>query len=156
MRTAESWLMEYGESHRHPTNILIHKVCVPIIVYTLLALFWSLPFPWRVDVPFITYFSNWAGVLIFFCLIFYFSLGLKPGIFMTIYALPALIFLKSVGVENNITVAKIAGTVFIIAWIGQFIGHKVEGKKPSFLKDLLYLLIGPLWVFRPLWNLFCP
>jgi uncharacterized membrane protein YGL010W len=36
--------------------------------------------------------------------------------------------------------------VFAIAWLGQFIGHKVEGAKPSFFKDLQFLLIGPLWL----------
>jgi uncharacterized membrane protein YGL010W len=35
-----------------------------------------------------------------------------------------------------------------LAWIGQFYGHKIEGKKPSFLKDLEFLLIGPLWVIQ--------
>ncbi len=36
--------------------------------------------------------------------------------------------------------------VFVVAWIGQFIGHKIEGKKPSFLQDLQFLLIGPVWL----------
>ena len=35
--------------------------------------------------------------------------------------------------------------IFVVAWIGQFYGHKVEGKKPSFFKDLQFLLIGPVW-----------
>ena len=34
----------------------------------------------------------------------------------------------------------------MIAWIGQFIGHKIEGAKPSFFEDLQFLLIGPAWV----------
>ena len=38
------------------------------------------------------------------------------------------------------------GRLFVLAWIGQFIGHKVEGKKPSFFKDLQFLLIGPAWL----------
>jgi uncharacterized membrane protein YGL010W len=40
--------------------------------------------------------------------------------------------------------------VFVLAWIGQFIGHEIEGKRPSFLTDLTYLLIGPLWVWAKL------
>ncbi len=36
--------------------------------------------------------------------------------------------------------------VFVVAWIGQFVGHKIEGSKPSFLTDLAYLLIGPAWI----------
>jgi uncharacterized membrane protein YGL010W len=36
--------------------------------------------------------------------------------------------------------------VFVLAWIGQFIGHKIEGARPSFFTDLAYLLIGPAWL----------
>ena len=36
--------------------------------------------------------------------------------------------------------------IFVVAWVGQFIGHAVEGKRPSFFKDLLFLLVGPLWL----------
>jgi uncharacterized membrane protein YGL010W len=43
-------------------------------------------------------------------------------------------------------------TVFVLAWIGQFIGHKIEGKKPSFFDDLRYLLIGPLFVLAVLYR----
>ena len=41
---------------------------------------------------------------------------------------------------------KLAIAVFVVAWIGQFVGHKIEGRKPSFLTDLAYLLIGPAWL----------
>ena len=40
----------------------------------------------------------------------------------------------------------LAIAVFVVAWIAQFVGHKIEGRKPSFLTDLTYLLIGPAWV----------
>jgi uncharacterized membrane protein YGL010W len=41
---------------------------------------------------------------------------------------------------------KICTVSFVLAWIGQFIGHKIEGKKPSFFKDVAFLLIGPAWL----------
>jgi uncharacterized membrane protein YGL010W len=40
--------------------------------------------------------------------------------------------------------------IFVVAWVGQFYGHHIEGKKPSFLKDLQFLLIGPAWVLEKL------
>ncbi len=40
----------------------------------------------------------------------------------------------------------VSATVFVLAWIGQFVGHRVEGRKPAFLEDLRSLLIGPAWV----------
>jgi uncharacterized membrane protein YGL010W len=44
------------------------------------------------------------------------------------------------------TVLPISLVVFVLAWIGQFVGHRIEGKKPSFFEDLRFLLIGPLFV----------
>ncbi|MHB8570343.1 MAG: Mpo1-like protein, partial [Metallibacterium sp.] len=44
----------------------------------------------------------------------------------------------------------LAGVVFVLAWIGQFIGHAIEGQRPSFLTDLAYLLIGPAWLVSKL------
>ncbi len=150
MKKVEDWLSEYGESHRHPTNRIIHKFCVPLIVYTLIAMLWALPFPLITPSPLI----NWAGILTLIALVFYFSLGFRPGIFMALFILPLFIFLKMIGTEQAPIIFQISGVLFIIAWIFQFIGHKIEGKRPSFLKDLFFLLIGPLWVFRPLWKIF--
>lgn len=49
--------------------------------------------------------------------------------------------------QNTSHLLAINLTLFILAWIGQFYGHHVEGKKPSFFQDLQFLLIGPLWVY---------
>ena len=46
----------------------------------------------------------------------------------------------------NTPLWSIALTIFVGAWIGQFIGHKLEGKKPSFFNDLQFLMIGPAWL----------
>ena len=48
--------------------------------------------------------------------------------------------------RDAIGLAKVAFGIFVIAWIGQFIGHKIEGKKPSFLEDLQFLMVGPAWL----------
>ncbi|MEJ1960555.1 MAG: Mpo1-like protein [Gammaproteobacteria bacterium] len=42
--------------------------------------------------------------------------------------------------------------IFVTAWIGQFIGHALEGKQPSFFKDVQFLLIGPLWLVAALYR----
>jgi len=42
--------------------------------------------------------------------------------------------------------------VFVLAWVAQFVGHEFEGKRPSFLTDLVYLLIGPLWLMSKLFR----
>jgi uncharacterized membrane protein YGL010W len=40
--------------------------------------------------------------------------------------------------------------IFVAAWVAQFVGHKIEGKKPSFFEDMQYLWVGPLFVLSKL------
>jgi len=47
---------------------------------------------------------------------------------------------------------QLALGVFVIAWILQFIGHAVEGKRPSFFTDVRFLLIGPAWLLAFLYR----
>lgn len=144
MRDLNQWLEEYSVSHRHPTNKLIHNICVPLIMFSVLGLFWAIPRPeFLIDS---TYF-NWATIFSALCMIFYFTLGVKTGLLMLMVLIPMIILLamlETVGVPIFLT----SIIIFVVSWVGQFVGHKIEGKKPSFFQDLQFLLIGPLWVFR--------
>ena len=57
-----------------------------------------------------------------------------------------LVYYVNVNFEHRSWIVFVA--VFTLSWIGQFYGHKIEGKKPSFLKDLQFLLIGPIWLLH--------
>jgi uncharacterized membrane protein YGL010W len=143
MRTFDQWMSEYEVSHRHSTNQLIHKICVPLIMLTVIGFFWSIPVPASfLAVPYL----NWATLFILGCLIFYITLSFKMFLAMLIqtFVMCAICeFLARQGI-----LLPFSAVVFVLAWIGQFYGHKLEGKKPSFLQDLAFLLIGPLWVTR--------
>ena len=132
----QSLLEEYGQSHRNKANIYIHKICVPLIFFTVLGLTWD----WRIADIRLTWY------LIALVLPFYLRLG---GLALAII-LPQIIL--SVVLLDYFFPDKSAWpfclTVFVLAWIGQFIGHKIEGRKPSFFQDLLFLLIGPIWVVK--------
>ena len=136
-------LDEYGESHQHPTNKLIHWVCVPLIVWSLLGMIWSIHTPEIFSsLPLIL---NWAVILIIFPMIYYLtvSTSLAMGILIAFLLMLGPIYWLE---QTDISLLKMSVVIFIIAWIGQFIGHSIEGKRPSFLKDLQFLLIGPLWL----------
>ena len=47
---------------------------------------------------------------------------------------------------------SISATIFVAAWVLQFIGHKIEGKKPSFFEDIQYLWVGPMFVLSKLFG----
>jgi uncharacterized membrane protein YGL010W len=139
MKSAEQWLDEYALTHRHPTNKLIHYICVPSILWSVLALLWVVPRPSFLGS------LNWAVVFCAMALGFYLRLGVRHfvGMFLVlILALGTIMGFESL----DLPIAMIAMVVFVVAWIGQFYGHVLEGKKPSFFEESLFLLIGPLWI----------
>ena len=148
MKTAQQWFDEYAVSHQNETNQFIHYICVPAIFFSVIGLLMSIPTTFLENLlglynPLL---ENWAVVVGLFISIFYFRLGFWYFIKMILLILVSIIgnyWLSSFG-----NLAMISFAIFVVAWIGQFYGHKVEGMKPSFIKDLQFLLIGPLWVIE--------
>lgn len=136
MRTLSSYLDEYEVSHRHPVNVKLHTVCVPLILWSTVGFFHTFTLGQGNLRP--------SHLLALFALGFYASLrNLKMLLAMALML--AVIFASFPYVPELFWASII---VFVVAWIGQFYGHKVEGRKPSFFKDLLFLLIGPVWVIH--------
>lgn len=142
MRTVHQWLSEYGESHQNAVNKFIHWICVPSIVLSVIGLLWSIPFPAALTVsPWL----NWATVVMGLACVYY----LVTSISLALGMIPIFAFLAwIVGQLDRLSTPlwQISIGIFVVAWIGQFIGHKIEGKKPSFFKDVQFLLIGPMWL----------
>ena len=146
MRPIDLLLETYGESHKNATNKLIHWVCVPAIMFSLLTLLFAIPFFVERSL-----WANWAFVLLVGAWIYYARLSMTMLIgFVVIGGLMLLGIMGLYGMAGYDagTLALYAVIIFVDAWIGQFIGHKIEGKKPSFLQDVQYLLIGPAWLLH--------
>ncbi|HMP13670.1 MAG TPA: DUF962 domain-containing protein [Saprospiraceae bacterium] len=145
-KTMQWFLDKYGESHQNATNKLIHWVCVPSIMFSLLGLMYAIPFLTERGL-----FTNWAAVFLALALLYYLRLSLPMFIgFLIIGGLMLLgnnAIYEAVGNHAG-QLALVSLAIFVIAWIGQFIGHKIEGKKPSFLEDVQFLLIGPAWLLH--------
>ena len=149
MKSIEQWIEEYGESHQNSTNKAIHWICVPLIMLSLLALISMIPFP----IHDITLFSingekvllNWTIIFLLFAIIFYLRLSISIAVGMLLIAIGMIASINWI-VLFDPTIWKLSLSIFVMAWIGQFIGHKIEGKKPSFFEDLQFLLIGPAWL----------
>ena len=143
MRTVTDWLGEYGASHTNATNKLLHWLCVPPIVLSVLGLLWSLPVP--ASFVALSAWLNWATLAAAAALTYYFALSptLALGVLVAFLAL-VLITERLAALPWPLWVTSVV--IFVAAWIGQFIGHAIEGKRPSFFKDLQFLLIGPLWL----------
>lgn len=140
MKTLKQYLDEYSFSHQHPTNIRIHKICVPIIMFSLLGILKAMP----VSAAWPLWF-DWSLVLIAFSMAFYTYLkNLRVIMIMGAETIVMLFILEALRPRFFL----ICLLLFVLAWIGQFIGHSIEGKRPSFFKDLLFLLIGPIWTLK--------
>jgi len=148
MKPLAQWNNEYGESHQNRTNKLIHYLCVPSIYMTVLGVLWAIPFP-ELGAP---SWVNWATVLMLPALIFYFVLSMKVGLGMTAFSILCVWFLQFWQTNMSVSVLTMSVVVFVIAWILQFVGHHIEGKKPSFFKDVQFLLIGPVWILCHLFH----
>lgn len=150
MRSAAKWLDDYGVSHRNPTNKVLHWICVPVIVWCVVGLLWSLPFPRTLGAQ--SPIANWGTLAVLAALIYYALLSVP----LALGALPVLLaMLWSIDrFERSAPLPLWSACValFVLAWIGQFIGHAIEGKRPSFFKDLQFLLIGPLWLLADLYR----
>jgi uncharacterized membrane protein YGL010W len=105
---------------------------------------WITPFPpgIRAAIPW----ANWATVITLLALIYYallsvpLALGILPFLVLMLWSIDA------VNHNNWAPMWLICASLFVLAWIGQFIGHAVEKKRPSFFKDLQFLMIGPMWL----------
>jgi uncharacterized membrane protein YGL010W len=142
MKKLDTWLSEYAESHQHPVNQAIHHVCVPLIVFSLLGLLWLVPGGLHQQYP---SYLNLATLLVIVALVYYFFLSILFAAGMLIASALMLLSIWWLFVTNA-PLFEISVFIFILAWVGQFVGHRIEGKKPSFFKDIQFLLIGPLWV----------
>lgn len=142
MASIDQWLEEYGRSHRHPVNKVLHWICVPAIVLTVLGALSLVPLPG------LAAHRDWANLgtlgaglalLYYLRLAPLLALGVLPLLVLTFVGIDAL-------AAQRWPLWQSCLAIFVVAWIGQFIGHAVEGRRPSFFKDLQFLLIGPLWL----------
>ena len=135
-RAIDTLLEKYSESHLNPTNEAIHCVCVPLIVFSLLGLIWAVH-------PLL------ALAAVVAALAYYVKLSRNFAFGMLLMSAVMLVVLAAL---PRPAVLPLSIVIFVLAWIGQFIGHKIEGKKPSFFDDLRFLLIGPLFVLGVLYR----
>ncbi|MDI9333313.1 MAG: DUF962 domain-containing protein [Cytophagales bacterium] len=129
----DSLLAHYGSSHTHPTNELIHMIAIPLIALSLSGLLYAIH-------PYLLY------AFLIGSFIYYARLSAVFLITMLAWSAVMLWIVQALGAQ----LVAVCTAVFVGAWILQLIGHKIEGKKPSFFEDIQYLWVGPLFVLSKL------
>lgn len=145
MKSIQQWLGEYAESHQNSTNKLIHWICVPTIYFTIVGLLYSIPLKFGEIAGLKINIGSIVAVVIF---LYYCLLSVKVAVGMLFITILCLGLSEWIFQATNgyLGLAITCLVLFTISWIFQFWGHHIEGKKPSFIKDLQYLMIGPAWV----------
>jgi len=148
MRKIDALFSEYGESHQNATNKAIHWICVPAIFFSIVGLIASIPSgPVQVLLGEGNPYANWAMIVLILVTAYYATLSISLMIGMALFSLLCMVLINLMA-SMGLQVWLVSVVIFVLAWIGQFYGHKIEGKKPSFFKDLQFLLIGPAWLMH--------
>ena len=129
-RKLDRLLAHYGESHRHPTNELIHVIAIPAIMLSIVGMLFAL--------------HPWAAYVFVGASLVYYALLQSPVLLAIMAAWTVLLIGLATAMGARAFVISLA--IFVVGWIFQFIGHKLEGRKPSFFEDIQYLWVGPLFV----------
>ncbi len=148
MSKFQNLLDEYSESHQNQTNKLIHWICIPLIFWSIVALIYTIPNALLKETFGNHFLANWAVIILIPVLLYYFTLSATIAIGILIFVSICLFTSEFLFQNSNFPLWATALIVFFVSWIGQFYGHKVEGRKPSFLKDIQFLLIGPAWLMH--------
>jgi uncharacterized membrane protein YGL010W len=137
VRRVDQLLAHYAQSHQHPTNERIHYTAIPCIMLSLVGLMY-------VASPMLALLFLGASLVYYWRLSTVFLVTMV-GVSVVMLAIIATLNAKHI-------LLPVSVTVFVIAWIFQFIGHHIEGKKPSFFEDVQYLWVGPLFVLSKLFT----
>ncbi len=148
MKPVHELLDEYNDSHQNRQNKILHWLCVPVIVFSLLGMLWLVPLP---ELHFYFLQVNAASLLLIVCMVYYLLLCWRLAIGMLLFSLLLYLLLAWLDMTGKSGLALYL-VLFVVAWAGQFIGHYIEKKRPSFLRDIQFLLIGPLWLMSAIYR----
>ncbi|WP_431165131.1 DUF962 domain-containing protein [Tenacibaculum halocynthiae] len=157
MRKIESLLQEYAVSHQTTFNKKIHYVCVPLIFFSIIGLLASIPVPNSITNLFpkqLISYINFGTLIVLFGLMYYLRLSFVLFLGMLFFSILVLLGINLIVKADLLPLWSIMLIIFVLSWIAQFIGHNHEGKKPSFLKDIQFLMIGPAWTLSHLFDAF--
>lgn len=145
-RRIDQLLAVYERDHLHPTNRLLHFIAVPLIYLCVVALLAEIPVPEVLEsIP-----GGWNTIAAIPVSIYYLRRSVTAWVIMVLFTALCVAVINLMRVYIEVPVWSIALSLLFALSIVQFIGHRIEGKRPSFFADVQFLLIGPVWVFQKL------
>ncbi len=131
----ERLFSEYNAYHRDPTNVAIHKVAIPLIVFHVLAMLDWVALGFEVAGHGVTL----AHAVFGLAAIWYLVMSTRLALVMLPFSLLCLYLGRMTSTEIVIGIA-------VFAWIAQLVGHmRYEHRAPAFKDNLVQLLVGPVY-----------
>ncbi|MBI1288131.1 MAG: DUF962 domain-containing protein [Flavobacteriales bacterium] len=149
MSKIDRLLGEYRESHQNDTNQVIHNIFVPLIFLSAIGILWDVKLP--VELSFLGG-EPLNVAMIVAVLVFAYYLSISFAVAVGIISVTAVGMVLCYLYHGPISIWIFSLAIFVVSWVFQLVGHKIEGKKPSFFKDLEFFLVGPMWVLVKLYN----
>ena len=146
----QDWFDAYGVSHVNKTNKAIHWVCVPLIFFSIIGLLSVIPLGevGVLEMGKNTFHIHLGKLLVIFGILFFIRKSISIAVGMSVISILILWIVKICNAAYPENAWAIYAAIFVLAWVGQFIGHNIEGAKPSFFDDLKFLMIGPAWLLH--------
>jgi len=133
MQRIESLFADYASYHRTKGNKVFHRLGIPLIVLTSIGMLARVTIVPPVDA---------AMVLIALAFAYYVILEWRLAIAMLTVTIAFYFLGRAMPFWLNVA-------LFVLGWIFQFIGHSVyEHRQPAFVRNLVHLLVGPLWILN--------
>jgi uncharacterized membrane protein YGL010W len=149
MNLAEHWLQSYGVDHTHPGNRLLHWICVPLMVVSVVGLLWSLPVPEHfARAPSVL---NWGTLFLMATIVYYFLMSLRLALGMLPFLLGVILIVNWLAALTP-RLWALCTVLLLVASVGLFVGHQLEGRRGSVLRDLYYLMLGPIWLLATVYR----
>ncbi len=147
IRPIDVVINQYDIFHQKPVNRIFNYICIPVIMFSVLGFIWSLPFPQLKFLGVYNGYLNWASFVIAFSIYYY--MRLSP---IMSYILLLFVFAITFGitqlqaVDKGYLLPQVCIFLFVTANVIQFVGYRIEGKKPTFSDEFKFILTAPLWL----------
>jgi uncharacterized membrane protein YGL010W len=148
---------KFAAAHQEPSNKIIHLIFIPLLLFSLVGLFWSIPFP---QIKFLGAYNqdfNWSSFFLAFLVYYYIRLSptlAYPMLFIMLIMFYIVTKMDEAQKAGGVAVWMVCGVIFLISVIALYAGYKKEGKRLSFEYRRKNLLIAPLFLLSLIYKRF--
>jgi uncharacterized membrane protein YGL010W len=145
MKSVSQVLGGYAAYHRHPLNRMTHYFGIPLIVFSMLLIL-TIPSFTIADVSITA-----ADILMAIVIAWYLKLDTLLGLLALSFLLPMLLVAEEISSSLNSTVLNwLFAFTFIIGWILQLLGHRIEKRRPALVDNFMQIFSAPLFIVSEL------